>query len=119
VISGIGRDDPVLKILGALLRFYRERGVEVIVFANPINLEHFQSLGIMQQSRLPESMAAIGEVVEASGARFADLHDRLPDAAFRDHLGHFTTEAPVNGTSMLAEMLADEVRAALQDLDVR
>ena len=119
VIEGVDRDHPVLEVLGALLRFYRERGIEVIVFASPLNLEHFESLGIMEHSRLPESLVAIREEVETSGAHFLDFHDRLPDAAFRDHLGHLTTEGSVNGTSMLAQMLTDELRAAFEDLNAR
>jgi hypothetical protein len=48
-------------------------------------------------------------VVRRRGARFVDLHDQFPDAAFRDYLDHYVENPDWEGSRLIAEKLAPHV----------
>ncbi|MCP4038528.1 MAG: SGNH/GDSL hydrolase family protein [bacterium] len=105
-LDGLRADDPTVRMLGAAIRTYRNFGADVLVYANPINVDHIESLGLLDRAGLDRSLAAIGTEVANEGGHFVDLHRLFPDRGFRDHSGHFTYEGEINGPSVLASKLA-------------
>jgi hypothetical protein len=118
VIDGIGADHPRLVVLGAMIRDFERRGVPVLVWTSPINVDHLEKLGLPSDG-LARSMRTIRKVVQRSGARFVDLHGLLPDAAFFDAGDHYTREGYPNGSEVVGQALGqaialEEKRLALQ-----
>ena len=107
-LDGLRADDPALRLLASLLSHYREAGVRVLVFANPINVEHLRALGLYPAEGLAETLGRAEAVARRQGARWLDLHDLVPDAGFGDHMDHLDTAS--GARERLAQRLADALR---------
>ena len=55
---------------------------------------------------MARSMARVEAVAQHRGAAFLDLHDLLPDVAFRDSMNHLTQDAEPDGAQLVAERIA-------------
>jgi hypothetical protein len=118
-LDGVGPDDPVLEMLGALVRVFRERDIPVLVYVDPLNVEHLAQVDPVETAETAETAGSPGlertlESIEAvareAGAGFADLHDLLPDTGFRDGAGHLSvTRDTPDGPLHVAEALAPVV----------
>jgi hypothetical protein len=103
-LDGVGPRDPALRFLDALLAHYAEAGVPVLVFVNPVNVEHLERLGLETRG-LARSVAQARGVARRRGADFLDLHALLPDAAFHDEMDHLEASDP--GGARVSEALAE------------
>jgi hypothetical protein len=114
-LDGLDPQDPTLVMLGATVRSYKSRGIDVLVYVNPINVEHIEQLGILDESRLAQSLDHATAAVTSNGGHLVDLHQIFPDAAFRDRSGHFAYQGEINGPVALAEKLAPSVVALVKN----
>jgi len=108
--NGAGLDHPVLQMLAAAIDTFRSRGIEVLLYVTPTNVEHQERVGIDTRGGIAVTVATVRELARRHGAAFVDLHRMFPDAAFRDTGEHLTYEGAINGPRMIAERLADELR---------
>ncbi len=107
VLAGVDTRHPVLRVLGATLRTWRDAGIEVLVVVLPVNIEHWRSLGLVGDGQaVARSIAAIEAVVRTSGGSFLDLHGLLGKEGFRDPAGHLTYTGEVNGNERVVDILA-------------
>lgn len=118
VIDGIAEDHPRLVVLRAMLRDFKKRGVPVLVWASPINLDHLKRLGFRFEG-IDRSISTIRKSVEESGARFVDLHALLRDEDFTDAGDHYVREGSPSGAERVGQELGvaiarEEERLALQ-----
>jgi hypothetical protein len=105
-ISGIPSDNPPLRFLTSAVKTLSAAGIDVTVFAMPLNLEYWRSFGVFQDdSGLRRTIDRVRDEVDAAGASFVDLHDFLAAPAFRDP-AHFRFEQPHDGTQQVAEAMA-------------
>jgi hypothetical protein len=104
-LGGIEPGHPRLRILKATLDRYRRAGIPTLVWVAPTNIEHLRSLGL-SLTGIDRSMTTLRQLVESSGAMFADFHALLPDKAFRDEGDHTTSSGESGGVRVLAEELA-------------
>ena len=118
-LGGLDPDHPVLEMLAAAVRAHVERGADVLVYLNPINVEHIESLGLMNQAGLEASIAGVSKATTGAGGHFLDLHGLLPDAGFRDRSGHFAYEAEINGPKIVASNLARAVAGLIRNREAR
>jgi hypothetical protein len=110
-LAGIPSGDVSIELLAATVRELSEAGASVFVYITPINVEHMRGLGLYDEQGFRTTARHNEQAVVAAGGRFLDLHDLLPDAAFRDAPGHLTNERPVDGAEILARRLASELRS--------
>jgi len=108
-VDGAGLDHPVLQMLAAALGIFRSRGVEVLLYVTPTNVEHQERVGIDTRGGLAVTVATVRELARRHGAAFVDLHRMFPDVAFRDPGEHLTYEGAIDGPRMIAERLANEL----------
>lgn len=90
VLRGVDPDDPTLRLLTATLEIFAQAGIDVLVYANPTNVEHIERVGASNPQALARSLAEIERTVTAAGARWIDLHDLVGDDGFRDGAGHLS-----------------------------
>jgi len=105
-LGGVATDDPKLRALDGTLRRFRQARIATLVYVVPLNVEHLQRVGVLNESGLAETLASIERVVRENGGRFVDLHALLPDAGFRDAFGHFTADEAIDGPARVAARLA-------------
>ncbi|HKU41509.1 MAG TPA: hypothetical protein VJR89_25305 [Polyangiales bacterium] len=108
VLNGLSSSNPNLQLLERVLARFRKAEIPVLVYVEPFNVEHLSRLGVSLDG-VPHSLRTIRRVVERQGARFLDLHELLPDAAFRDEGDHYTFEGEPNGTFLVARQLASQL----------
>lgn len=106
-LDGVDADHPTLQLLDASLARYQEAGIPVLVFVNPINVEHLESLGLDDEAGLARTLARAEAVVRSRNAGWLDLHDLLPDAAFRDEMDHLDPGSEAQGAERLAQRLVE------------
>jgi hypothetical protein len=111
-LDGVSSDHPVLQVLGAAVSWYREAGIDVLVYVVPMNLEHLERVGVMNREGLDRSLARARHAVEGNGGSFVDLHALLPFEGFRDFAGHMSEKEPIHGPQRVAEQLADRLADA-------
>ncbi len=109
VLDGIRPDHPTLVVLGATIRTFERKGIDTLVYLNPINIDHIRSLGILDDKGLARSAASIRSVVESNGGHFLDFLRIFPDELFRDQPGHFVYQDGINGPRRLAGRLSPTV----------
>jgi hypothetical protein len=114
-MQGIPDNHPVLRAFDECLATFAAAGIPVFVYLTPTNVEFLASVGVFDPDGLGRTIGQIEAVARRHDADFVDLHDLLPDAAFRDATGHFTTDAPIDGPVAVARALApsylDHIRA--------
>jgi hypothetical protein len=103
--SGVDRHYSPLQILVALVDRFARNGIPVIVYIVPANMEYMRSLGLVDEKGLARTIDTIATLVYESGGVLVDLHELLPDEAFRDAAGHFTHEGPYDGPRLVASRL--------------
>lgn len=107
VLHGIEPDEPTLEVLAATLRIFRDAGIDVLVYANPTNVEHMARMGVVQHEGIDHTIRSLRQVATANGARFLDLHELLPDKAFGDAAGHLDfREGSIDAAWRLADGVA-------------
>jgi hypothetical protein len=111
--SGIDRDYPPLQIFAALIDRFGRNGIPVIVYIVPANMEYMRSLGLVDEKGLAETIDTLSTLVYESGGILVDLHELLPDQAFRDATGHFTHEGEYDGPQLVASRLLPVVQHLL------
>jgi hypothetical protein len=111
VLDGLDDDNSRLRVLKALLRDLRRANVPLLVWVSPVNVQHMRHLG-MSMDGLDRSLRTIREAVEATGARFLDLHAILPDEGFRDSGDHYTLSGELDGAALVAARLGPAVERA-------
>jgi hypothetical protein len=106
VLNQLDSEHPVLLAVEAVLRRYREAEIPVLVYVVPMNVEYMKQLEVYNETGLRRSIAVIADRARSTGAVFADLHDALPDAAFRDYVDHPEFEGEYDGVALTAARLA-------------
>lgn len=115
-LEGVRPDEPSLEVLAAAIHVFRGRGIPVLVYTNPTNVEHIASVIPSAPRGLALTLASIEVVAREAGARFVDLHDLLPNRGFRDFAGHLAVSGRVpDGPLHLAGKLAPVVVQSLAD----
>ena len=109
LLDGLRSDDPNLVMLSATIEAFRSRGIDVLVYSNPINVDHIRKMGLLDPEKLEISLERVEQAVRGSGAAYLDLHDAFSDDAFRDQPGHFAFEGEFNGPAELARLLAPPI----------
>jgi hypothetical protein len=106
-LDGLDDDHPKLALLRSGLRALTGRGIDVLVYLNPTNLDHLEATGAGGGEGLRRTTRAIERVVAESGAHFLDLTRLLDDADFADAAGHFVEDdeqtVPLRITARIAE----------------
>jgi len=108
---GVSPDHPVLQMLAAALRVYREAGIYTHLYVGPVNVEHFRRLGIYDDQGAAETLAVLRRIATEHAAEFSDLHALLPDRGFRDAGGHLAWEGDFDAQGEVIEVLAPLVAA--------
>jgi hypothetical protein len=116
IMAGIGPDHWVMEVLRAVLENFADAGTAAVLYVPPLNVDHLQSVGAYDSDGLQRSIQTLEQIALDTGAEFADLHDLLPDAAFRDHAGHLTHAPPHDGPALVAEALASYVLAQARNV---
>jgi hypothetical protein len=111
-LDGLEEEHAVLQALAGTEDVLRRAGIRTLVYVNPVNVEHLDSLGLLADDGLSRSLAAIEAVVRSRGGDFLDLHALLPDAAFRDAAGHLGPPAAPDGPEKVAAAVAARLRGA-------
>jgi hypothetical protein len=109
LMAGIDEDHWTVEVLQAILEEFADAGTSTVLYVPPINVEHLRSVGVYDEAGLTHSLETLERIATKTGAEFADLHDLLPDVAFRDTGGHFTHAAPFDGPALVAEALTPYV----------
>jgi hypothetical protein len=109
--SGVSPDHPILQMLAATLRVYREAGIYTHLYVGPVNVEHFRQLGIYDDQGAEKTLAVLQGIATEHGAEFSDLHALLPDQGFRDASGHLAWEGDFDAQGEVIEVLAPLVAA--------
>jgi hypothetical protein len=107
VLNGIDKNHPTLRFIAATARLFQESGVPLFVYLNPINIEHLEKVGVLDDGNIQQTVDAFRASVTGEGVRFLDLHDRFPDDHFLDMAGHFRHDDGFEAQTMLAHLLAD------------
>lgn len=110
-VGGLRSNDPVLRMLGALLARIERAGIPFLVYVAPANLAYL--LSEPSALALDQTLDRIGAVVRSSGGVFLDLHDLLPTEAFADGLGHLRGAGEPDGAREVALRVAPVVRGML------
>jgi hypothetical protein len=88
-LHGLEPDDAKVRLLRSGIEALVDRGVDVLVYLNPTNLDNLRRTGVYDEAGLERTVDVIREAVEASGGHFVTLHTLLHDADFKDAAGHF------------------------------
>lgn len=111
-LDGVTPDHPALVMLAAAIDQFRSEDSDVIVYVPPHNVAHLARIGMLDGSHLSETLQVIRSVVETHGGSFLDLHDRLPDRAFRDHMDHLVHDGPDYMAPQVADWIGEAIREA-------
>lgn len=109
-LDRLDADHPALRVLADTVRTLGEAGIPVLVYMNPVNVEHLHAVGVLDDGRLHQTLATVERVIHAAGADYLDLHDLLGDAAFRDAAGHLGPPADPEGPAQIAEAVAVRIK---------
>ena len=101
-IRGVDPEDPSLRILAATLRHWQSRHIPVLMVVIPINVELVENLGLDDPEGRKQTLDALANVAQSTGAEFLDLHDLLPGESFADWQGHYSLESAPEGPSLIA-----------------
>jgi len=105
-LDGIDSSHPTIRFIGAAVQVFSEARIPVLVYLNPVNIQHLEKVGVVEAPKLRRSVNAYREAVEKSGGFFLDLHTAFPDSHFSDMSGHFRHDDEIEAQTELAETLA-------------
>lgn len=105
-LDGIDSGHPTVRFIGAAVQVFSEAGIPVLVYLNPVNIQHLEKVGVVEAPKLRRSVKTYREAVENSGGFFLDLHTAFPDNYFNDMSGHFRHDDEIEAQTELAEILA-------------
>lgn len=77
-VPAFAASDPSLGYLGAVIDLCRERNVEVVVFAGPLDRALLDRHGIVDWARYDANMQWAREYCASRGATFVEMTDELP-----------------------------------------
>ena len=77
----------------------------MLVYLNPINMEHLEKVGILADGNIDQTLAAVHETLDLEGITFLDLHDEFPDDHFSDMAGHFRHDEAFEAQTKLANRI--------------
>jgi hypothetical protein len=112
-LAGLPEDHVSLRFLGESLATFREAEIPVVVYLNPINVEHLDTLGLRDRGVLERGAGQFRTVVLATDSRFLDLHDLLPDAGFRDEKGNYDVTNEIDALKIMVGEISPIVIDAL------
>lgn len=105
-LSGIDVGTSTFRMFSTSLARLRSAGIPVLVYVPPYNLDHLGKLGLLEGSRLVDSIGLVREVATQHGALFVDAHDLFDDSHFRDAMDHLNENEATDGHKALAQHLA-------------
>jgi hypothetical protein len=114
-MAGATASHPLLRMLGETVEVFERRGIPVVVYTSPINLEWLERVGPFDADGLATTLESARDVVERAGGRYVDFHALLPEAEFLDRAGHFTLEGERSGAASLGKALARVVANELRE----
>jgi hypothetical protein len=106
VLGGIEATHPTLRFIAETVRFFSDAGIPVLVYLNPVNIEHLEKLGVIENETFQLSLDAYRNAAVDNGAFFVDFHALFPDHYFDDLAGHFRHDQEVEAQTELAQSLA-------------
>lgn len=109
VLNGIDLDHPALRFVAESVSLFRDANIPVLVYLNPINIQHLQHLGLIRPARFRKTLGSFRHAVTDHGGIFLDLHRLFPDSHFADMSGHFRHDDEVQAQAELADALAEFV----------
>jgi hypothetical protein len=112
-LAGIPNDHPVLRVLAATVAGFRDRDVDVLVYAVPLDVEYLAEQGLLDRDGLDRTVSTLANAVIRNGGIFADLHALFETEVFRDAPGHLVFEGDIDGPALLAEALAPSITKIL------
>lgn len=112
VMAGLDATYWVVETLRAILEEFARNDVATVLYVPPINVDHLREIGVYDGEGLARTLATLERVASETGAEFADLHDLLPDTAFRDAGYHLTYAEPYDGPALVAQSLSTYVSLA-------
>ena len=115
VLAGLTENEPGLQVLEELILRLRRGGTEVLVLAQPMNVAYLREVGVVDEAALEESIRQLRNAAESNGADFLDLHDALPNEAFRDHRDHLNFHHSSDPPELLARPMLEWLEGSGQD----
>ena len=115
LLDGVTPNHPMVRMLEGTVSVLRERGIVVVLYVNPVNIEWFDRVGLSERKGLHQTIAVIRAMVEGHGGTLVDLHEMLPDAGFKDAAGHMHAKRPHRAAHRIAKNLAYAVIPLLVD----
>jgi hypothetical protein len=106
LMDGLDDGNPGVRAFEALLARYQGAGIPVVAYAAPISVEHLESVGVYDRQGAASSMKRLEAIAHLHGASWIDLHDLLPDVAFRDYMDHLDYTSPMEPSRRVAERIA-------------
>ena len=106
VLEGIDTDHPTLRFISATANLIRQSGIPLLVYLNPINMEHLEKVGVLEDGNIEKTLAAFHQTLHIEGVALLDLHDEFPDDHFSDMAGHFRHDHEFEAQTKLANILA-------------
>jgi hypothetical protein len=122
-LAGVEVNHLGLLALGSTVELLTRSGIPVLVYLDPMNVDHWKRLDIYDADGITQSVQHYRKVVEEAGGRFLDLHARFPDSHFKDEAGHYRDDSEIDAAGELIEALTldlsswsvtEERRRALQ-----
>jgi hypothetical protein len=114
VLDLVGAEHPELLLLDATLAAFERAGVPALVYVTPVNVQHLQRLEL-DLAGLEATISTLEEIARSRDAEFVDLHDLLPNQAFKDRIEHFKLDPPWNGSVRVAKQLAPRLVSQMQE----
>jgi len=106
VLEGIDTDHPTLRFISATANLIRQSGIPLLVYLNPINMEHLEKVGVLEDGDIEKTLTAFRQTLDLEGVVLLDLHDEFPDDHFSDMAGHFRHDHALEAQTKLANTLA-------------
>ena len=110
MLDGIDTTHPTLRFIAASISIFAHAGIPVLVYLNPVNIEHLNAIDIIEESKFRQTLDSYRHSAHGPGVAFIDLHDFLPDGGFADMSGHFRHDDEVEIQTDLANFLARRIR---------
>jgi len=114
-LEGLDSNDVRLDLLRSGIDSLRRRGIDVLGYMNPTNLDNLKRVGVYDEAAIATTLDRIRMAVEESGAHWLDLHALLEDEDFSDGAGHLVDDETHAVPLRVAREVAAAAGAILQD----